>query len=398
VELRDRLRSLRTNPSAPAKPFVKPLPLPYLLPLENSHGITYFTDKIYIDYHGRIDLRNYPQISPETVRFLSLDRSIGDLQVKDLLFLDIETTGTAGGTGTYAFLVGLGFIEEGYFQIRQYFLHDLAQESSFLHAIDEFAGRFSHLVTYNGKCFDAQILKTRYLLHRRTDPLAEKFHIDMLFIARRLWKKRFRECDLMNLERNILGFHRYDDIPGYLIPGAYIDYLRYANSSLIQQVIHHNQWDIVSLAVLMARACLLYSDFDGLSPEEHFSLSLLYERQKDFHRAIQHQMQGLQDASTEWQNQMLIALARNLRRVKNHDQMTWLLARVQNESVDTELCRRLAILCEHDLKDPRLALEFVEAQIKRLDKYRGLSKRSYALLDEWTRRRDRLQRKVSLIS
>ena len=394
MELRDRLRNLRTDPSTPAKPFVKPSPLPYLLPLENSHGVTYYTDKIYIDYHGRIDLRNYPSISPETIRFLSLDRSIGDLKLKDLLFLDIETTGTSGGTGTYAFLVGLGFIEDGYFQIRQYFLHDLAQEVPFLQAIHEFAGRFSHLVTYNGKCFDAQILKTRYLLHRRIDPLAEKCHIDMLFIARRLWKKRFHECDLMNLERNILGFHRYDDIPGYLIPGAYIDYLRYANSSLIQQVIHHNQWDIVSLAVLMARACMLHSDSEDLSAEEHFSLSLLHERQKDFPRAIQHLIQGLEDASAEWQNQMLIALARNLRRVKDHEQMRWLLARVQNESLDSELCRRLCILCEHDLKDPRLALEFVEAQIKRLDKYRGLSKRTYVLLEDWIRRRDRLRRKT----
>src|SRR5262249_36098196 len=139
-------------------------------------------------------------------------------------------------------------------QVRQYFLHDLSQEDAFLHEIANFSNRFHSIVTYNGKCFDTQILRTRYLLHRQEDPFEGKQHIDMLFIARRLWKRRFRECDLIHLEKNLLQFYRCEDIPSFLIPSAYTDYLRFARSAMIQKVLEHNRWDIVSLAVLTARA------------------------------------------------------------------------------------------------------------------------------------------------
>src|SRR6202008_4381308 len=152
------------------QPSRRNVPLPYLSSLENEYGHTYYCDKIYIDYHGQIDLKNFPEISSDTIRFLALDRKLPDLNLHNSVFLDIETTGTAGGTGTIAFLVGLGFVEDGYFQIRQFFLHDLAHELSFLHSISDFCARFQSMVTYNGKCFDSQVLRNRYLLHRREDP------------------------------------------------------------------------------------------------------------------------------------------------------------------------------------------------------------------------------------
>ena len=388
MELRERLRSLKTTQETQS---VQRVPLPYLQAYENQHGLTYYNDKIYIERHGKIDLTHFPEIPDEAIRFLSLDRTMDSLAARDIVFLDIETTGTAGGTGTYAFLVGLGFIEEGYFQIRQFFLHDLAHEAAFLHAIAEYCARFKHLVTYNGKCFDAQVLRNRYLMHRWEDPLAAKQHIDMLFIARRLWKRKFRECDLMNLERQVLQFHRIDDIPSTLIPSAYTDYLRFANASRIQQVIYHNQWDIVSLAVLMARACMQRAQAAQLSPEEHFSLSLLYERQKNYRSAIEHQMQALIGS---FRSPVLLSLARNLRRVQDHEQMKWLVTQAEGEILDDRLCRQLCILYEHDLKQPELALRFAAAQIQKLEKYRGLSNRYHHLFQEWSRRRDRLVRKV----
>ena len=288
MDLRDRLQALRTSrPSSQPTNSEKPLPLPYLLSLENEYGETCYLDKIYIDHHGQIDLKNFPQLSLESLRFLTVDHSLSCFDLSNAVFLDIETTGTAGGAGTYAFLVGLGFQDQGFFQIRQFFLHDLSQESAFLKAIAEFTGRFRHLITYNGKVFDSQILRNRYLMHRAEDPLENKEHIDMLFVARRLWKRKLGECDLVNLERNILQFYRADDIPSYLIPGAYVDYLRFASSSLIHKVIHHNQLDILSLAVLTARACEMLKDGIELSAEEHFSLSLLHERQKNYSKAIE---------------------------------------------------------------------------------------------------------------
>jgi uncharacterized protein len=394
MELRDRLRALKTSPENQTVRLGKPSPLPYLLPLHNASGQTYYVDKIYIENHGQIDLKNYPPLSLNALRFLTVDHSLSSFDTSSAVFLDIETTGTAGGTGTYAFLVGLGFLDQGYFQIRQYFLHDLSQEAAFLQAIAEFTARFRHLVTYNGKVFDSQILRNRYLMHRSEDPLKDKEHIDMLFVARRLWKLKLRECDLMNLERNILQFYRADDIPSYLIPGAYVDYLRFANSSMIQKVVHHNQWDILSLAVLTARACGMLSEESELSPEEHFSLSLLHERQKNYTKAIEHQRDALR-MEPRLRPSVLLAFARNLRRLKDHDQMKWLLQYLQNEPMEEDLCRQICIICEHDLKDFELSLRLIDSQLRKVEKFRLLSSKPQSATQEWYRRRTRLQRKLS---
>ena len=392
MSLKERLANLRTSPARMSSPN-RPSPLPYLLPMENEQGMTYYKDKIYIDYHGQIDLKNYPRLSPETLAFLSFT-ALQEFDVRDAVFLDIETTGTAGGAGTVAFLVGLGFLEEGYFQVRQYFLHDLSEEAAFLDAIRSFCKRFRYLITYNGKCFDAQILRTRYLLHRWEDPLSDKHHIDMLFVARRLWKRRFQVCDLVNLERNLLGFERADDIPSYLIPSAYTDYLRFSNAIVIQKVIDHNQWDILSLAVLTARACLLQNDNSELSAEEHFSLSLLHERRKEYERALDHQLDSIR-LQHQPEPAVLLALSRNLRRVRDQGRMRWLLAQIQKENLTNELCRRLCIICEHDLKDYDLGVSLAEAQIQKLERFRGIAGNVESLLSDWHLRRNRLVKKQS---
>lgn len=399
MSLRDRLNSLRTAPDSARMLPVPPedrSPLPYLSPMQNSHGVTYYCDKIFIDYHGQIDLKQFPDIPVDILRFLSRDQSLTHFVVRDALFLDIETTGTAGGAGTYAFLVGLGFVDEGYFQVRQFFLHDLGEEPAFLNAVEEFTRPFRYLVTYNGKCFDSQILRNRYLMHRKEDPLKDKAHVDMLFVARRLWKKRFRECDLMNLERRLLNFYRVDDIPGYLIPSAYTDYLRFARANLIQKVIHHNQWDIVSLAVLTARAASLHEQ-DELTPEEHFSLSLLFEKEKEPAKAVQHQLHALASESV-FRRAILLSLARNLRRMKDHERIEWLVSQTKDLVLDDMLSRQICVLCEHDLKDYSLALHYAQLQMQKLEKYRGLSSRFALQWKEWDRRVQRLlikQRKSS---
>lgn len=393
MELRDRLRALRNTTSAVPKPeYHPPTPLPYLNLLQNSFGQTYYNDKIYIEHHGEIDLKNFPELSTDSLRFLSLDNSITNFVLRNTIFLDIETTGTAGGTGTYAFLVGIGFVEEGYFQIRQFFLHDLSHESAFLHAIADYSKPYNHLVTYNGKCFDTQILCNRYKMHHWEDPLSEKQHVDMLFIARRLWKRKYSECNLMNLEQKVLNFQRLNDIPSFLIPSAYTDYLRFANSSLIQQVIHHNQWDILSLAVLTARACMLYSGSDPLSAEEHYSLSILYERQKKFREAIEYQLKSLQSES-RLRPLILYSLARNLRRVKDENRLKWLLQQVPDE-MDAALCRQLCVICEHDLKDPDLALRLTQTQLSKMERFRGISKSYKTVSGDWIHRKNRLLKKI----
>lgn len=391
-----RLNALRKvgNPT-PMPRFERSAPLPWLLPLQNSLGTTYYCDQVYIDHHGEVDLKHFPNLPAESLRFLSREslQMLKDFDIRDALFLDIETTGTAGGTGTFAFLVGLGFVDTGYFQVRQYFLHDLAEEAAFLQAIEEFSRRFRYLLTYNGKCFDSQILRNRYLMHRREDPLEEKRHIDMLFIARRLWKRKHGPCDLMNLERQVLNFHRLDDIPSYLIPSAYTDYLRFANATMIEKVLHHNRWDIVSLAVLAARACGLSSGKDALDAEDHLAVALLCERDRDYETAIRH-LKSAMKAGSENRRDVLLALSRNLRRRKDTGEIQRFVDEALKDALDDELSRRICILCEHDLRDYESALRLVNHRLEKLRKYAGVSRRYSDLSQDWTRRRKRLLRKT----
>jgi len=183
-----------------------------------------------------------------------------------------------------------------------------------------------------------------------------------------------------------------DDIPGHSIPAVYTDYLRFATVALIQKVIHHNQWDIVSLAVLSARAVRLQQEQD-LTPEEHFSLSLLFEKDKQHATAVKHQLCALSGKSAH-QSAILFSLARNLRRMKDRERIQWLIERAENCVMDDSLSRQICILCEHDLRDYPLALKYAHLQMQKLEKFRALSRRFAMQWKEWDRRSRRLQRKM----
>ena len=171
-----------------------------------------------------------------------------------LIFMDTETTGLAGGSGTFAFLVGTGgFTAEG-FTVRQYFLPDPSGEAGLLEAAVAEMEAGEGLVTFNGRGFDVPILQTRTSLRlRRFDALSELPHLDLLFHARRLWRRRLESCSLGSLEQAVLAVHRtQDDVPGWLIPDLYRDYLRGGDPAPLSGVLYHNAMDILSLVVLAA--------------------------------------------------------------------------------------------------------------------------------------------------
>jgi len=167
-------------------------------------------------------------------------------------FLDTETTGLAGGSGTMAFLIGVGWISERGFELKQYFLRNHADEPSALGALAQQLEEFELLVTYNGKAYDQPLLETRYRLARQKPPFARLRHLDLLFSARRLWRLALESCRLQDLESRILGVQRTDDPGGALIPRLYFDYLRSADAQPLGPVIAHNATDILSLACLTA--------------------------------------------------------------------------------------------------------------------------------------------------
>ncbi len=141
-------------------------------------------------------------------------------------FLDTETTGLAGGTGTYAFLIGVGRVTPEGFRVRQFFMRDYAEEASLLCALSAHLAQFDVLVTYNGKAYDQPLLETRFEWHVRARLSVPMAHLDLLLGARRLWKLRLESCRLVDLERQILGVEREGDLPGEMIPYVYFEYLR----------------------------------------------------------------------------------------------------------------------------------------------------------------------------
>ncbi len=167
-------------------------------------------------------------------------------------FLDTETTGLAGGAGTYAFLVGVGAITGEGFRLKQFFMRDYGEEPSLLEALADYLQQFDVLVTYNGKIYDQPLLETRYRMNRRRPPFSRLAHVDLLYSARRLWKLRFESCRLIELENQILGVEREGDLPGEMIPMVYFEYLRTHQAFRLAPIFHHNAIDILTLACLTA--------------------------------------------------------------------------------------------------------------------------------------------------
>ncbi len=177
----------------------------------------------------------------------------------DVLFLDTETTGLAGGTGTYVFLIGLAHIADGELILRQHLLRDLGAESEFVEHLKAQLDPFRACASYNGKTFDLPLLRTRFVMAIRSELTVDESHLDLLHPARRLWKDRFGSTTLRQLEESVLDDGRVADIPGSQIPDAYFHYLRRGDDAIIAPVLEHNARDVISLVRIadhVARAVL----------------------------------------------------------------------------------------------------------------------------------------------
>jgi uncharacterized protein len=182
---------------------------------------------------------------------LSRNRLTDPIRISDILIFDLETTGLAGGAGTFPFLIGLGVFEEEGIRIFQYFLPEYGRETiAYLDLIEQFKSKVN-LLSYNGKSYDYPLLRNRFILNRIDDPFKSLTHIDLLHYTRRLWKRQLPNCSLSTVEQGIFRFHRYGDIEGWMIPQAYFDFLQSGLVHEIQKIITHNQQDILSLGRLL---------------------------------------------------------------------------------------------------------------------------------------------------
>lgn len=219
--------------------------------VETPYGAHFETEKLWERHrrHGSFEISKLAELPEDLLAALS-GGEIAREPPSRWAFLDTETTGLAGGTGTYAFLVGVGRITEEGFRLRQFFMRDYGEEPSLLWGLARHLEEFGVLVTYNGKAYDQPLLETRYRMGRQTAPFGRLRHLDLLFGARRLWKLRVESCRLVELENQILGVEREGDLPGEMIPYVYFEYLRTREAFRVAPIFHHNATDILSLACL----------------------------------------------------------------------------------------------------------------------------------------------------
>ena len=194
---------------------------------------------------------------------------------RGLLFLDTETTGLAGGTGTYVFLVGVGRLDGDRFVVAQYFMRDFDEEPALLAALAPLLEQAAGVVTFNGSAFDLPLLETRFVLARRRWPAP--LHLDLLRPARRVFTLRCADCRLATLEREVLGLERDDDVPGALIPTLYFDFLRSRRAAPLARVFDHNRHDVLSLVALLGWFGRALARHDHLGAEDLAGLGRLWE-------------------------------------------------------------------------------------------------------------------------
>ncbi|MBI5650348.1 MAG: ribonuclease H-like domain-containing protein [Chloroflexi bacterium] len=226
-----------------------------------ENGDAFVVEKIFASEYRHGNTALPVNASLATIAEWANEPSLARGDLSRWVFLDTETSGLMGGTGTYAFLIGLGRYVENNFRLTQIFMRDPGEEAATLSAVTQFLQPCDTLVTFNGKSFDAPLLRNRYILNRAAVPFADTAHLDLLPLARRLWRDRLESRALKSLEAHILGMTRAEDeVPGFLIPQMYFDYLANGDARPLKRVLYHNAMDVVAMAALLSHIAQMLDD------------------------------------------------------------------------------------------------------------------------------------------
>jgi hypothetical protein len=252
--------------------------------------------------HGNTALGAALETDARHVATSGNDDELTAFDPRKAVFVDTETTGLMGGTGTVLFLVGVGYFTEHSFRLDQCFMRDYDDEGPMLAYLDGLFREADALVSYNGKTFDLPLLRTRFIQNRVPFRLDGAMHYDLVHAARRFWKKRLGDCSLGNVEQNILGLRRHGDVSGAEIPALWLNYLRSRDARPLAPVFYHHKMDILSLVSLTGLLSQKMSEPAGQGFEHHedrLSLLRLQVKRKEWEQAVELAGRLLEDLADE---------------------------------------------------------------------------------------------------
>ncbi len=407
LSIKEKLRFLDRS-TAEAKGNVPDRPAPLsesqLLPdcriIENEYGRCVLREKKFpLSFqHGKTRLREFMDLPAKFFAFIGNNSSFDELDREGLLFLDTETTGLAGGTGTLIFLIGLGYFEDENFCVKQFLLLDISDEKAFLFEIEKFLAAKSCFVTFNGKSYDIPLLKSRFILNKIHSPTEQYSHIDLLHHCRRLWKKTAVSCSLSNIEGRVLGFQRQQDIPGSQIPETYFQFLRKRDINALIPILKHNAQDILSLVAIILQSYPIYC---GETTSADMSWVLrVFCNLNDYDHAIRVKLPTESSNQSEEQQQFLLEKAKVYNRLQNYQKALEIFEHVQKNLYFNEISYVEAVkLLEHKFHSYKRALETLEKMGKRSSILAELRPQQYvALKDDLKKRKQRLLGKLAKLN
>jgi uncharacterized protein len=324
-----------------------------------TDGPCFFVERRYPVSHLRGPVALGAVLDTRTSVLWDAGRAPGmrELDARHLLFLDTETTGLSGGTGTYVFLVGVAFFspEGDEVVVRQYFMTDISAERCLLHALNDLFSGFAAVITFNGKSFDWPLLETRYIYSRLRCVLQDPLHLDMLGPSRRLWKNQLPSCSLETIEAHVLGVQRGFDVPSWRIPSLYFQYLRAGHIGHVLPVFDHNEHDLLTLMAITGHVGRILDRPDeiDLQAAELFGLAKLYEDLGKYAESLRTYERGLAlDPSPELRAVALQRLSLLYKHLQQRDEAVAIWSSLASE--DTHLMfpyLELAKHYEHRAKD-----------------------------------------------
>lgn len=345
-----------------------------------------------------------PLISPAPLSMISQwakDAQISELPLSAFAFLDTETSGLSGGTGTYAFLVGAARFVEDRFVLQQFFMRDPAEEPALLEGLANFLAPCKALVTFNGKAFDAPLLSTRYRLHQIPIPYDEYSHLDLLPLARRLWRDRLESRALKYLEEHVLGLTRSsEEVPGYEVPWLYFDYLRTGDARPLGGVFYHNAMDVVAMAALLAHMNDMLEDpFDGKVQHglDFVALGKLFEDMGHWDEAARLFERGLESDLTEADFGVAVKRLSILQKRRGDLSEAVRLWKQAAKQGHLYAFIELAKYYEHKERDVKSALKWTRSALKHVEKTDLPAYMRKHWMAEIGHRMERLERKAGSI-